>query len=186
MVRRDLIRNVVLVLIFVLAVIFVRIFFFSTYKVTQPFSSHYLKSGDLVTIARKRQPILKDYVVYTVDGKEYLGRIVAEGGQEVTSMDDILYVNHKVNRENYLKADKEKFYSTNSPDQYFTEDFSIDSINGKENTNKIPEGSYLILNDNRQAGKDSRSFGLIKKSQIKGVVSVRIWPFEKIGYVATE
>lgn len=186
MVRRDLIRNIVLLLIFILAVVLVRIFFFSTFKVTSDFNSHYVKTGDIVSIAKKRQPILKDYVVYTVDGKEYLGRIVAEGGQEVTSMDDILYVDHKVNNESYLKADKEKFFKSHQSDQYFTEDFSIDSINGKDNSNKIPEGSFLILNDNRQAGKDSRTLGLVKKSQIKGVVSVRIWPFKNIGYVSTE
>ena len=43
----------------------------------------------------------------------------------------------------------------------------------------IPKGKYLVLGDNREVSKDSRSFGLIDKDQIVGKVSFRFWPFSE-------
>ncbi|MDU0850631.1 MAG: signal peptidase I, partial [Staphylococcus epidermidis] len=42
-----------------------------------------------------------------------------------------------------------------------------------------PKGKYLVLGDNREVSKDSRSFGLIDKDQIVGKVSLRYWPFSE-------
>ena len=43
----------------------------------------------------------------------------------------------------------------------------------------IPENKYLVMGDNRPESQDSRdkSFGLVDKSDIKGKVFFRIWPF---------
>ena len=53
-------------------------------------------------------------------------------------------------------------------------------------TKKISKDSYLILNDNRQDTKDSREFGLISSNQIKGVISFRIAPLKKFGFIETK
>ena len=45
--------------------------------------------------------------------------------------------------------------------------------------NVIPKDKYLVLGDNREVSKDSRSFGLIDKDQIVGKVSFRFWPFNE-------
>jgi len=50
-------------------------------------------------------------------------------------------------------------------------------------TRKIPKDSYLILNDNRQNTRDSREFGLITSKQIQGVISFRISPLKKFGFI---
>jgi len=39
---------------------------------------------------------------------------------------------------------------------------------------------YLVLGDNRSDSMDSREFGLIDKKDIKGKVSIRIWPLNGI------
>lgn len=46
---------------------------------------------------------------------------------------------------------------------------------------KVGEGEYFVLGDNREVSKDSRSFGVIKKSQIEGRAVFRIWPLNKFG-----
>ena len=47
----------------------------------------------------------------------------------------------------------------------------------------IPDDYYLVLGDNRANSMDSRDFGLVKKSDIVGKASVRIWPLNKIKFV---
>ncbi|MFC3931782.1 signal peptidase I [Streptococcus dentapri] len=186
MARRDLIRDIIIFLVIILALILVRIFFFSTFKITDKTANSYLKSGDLVTVATRRSVLDKDFVVYTIDGKEYMGRIVAQPGQTVTSMDDVLYVDGEVKEEDYLKRQKADFMKTAQPGQLFTDDFTTQTISGKDNLNKIPKNSYLILNDNRRDKKDSRTFGFISKEQIKGVISFRILPLDRFGFVTVE
>ncbi|HHK0080224.1 TPA: signal peptidase I, partial [Streptococcus pyogenes] len=50
----------------------------------------------------------------------------------------------------------------------------------------IPSGKYLLLNDNRQNKNDSREFGLIDKSQIKGVITFKILPLDQFGFIENE
>lgn len=67
----------------------------------------------------------------------------------------------------------------------FTEDFNITTIS-KGNNKVIPSGKYLLLNDNRQNKNDSREFGLIDKSQIKGVITFKILPLDQFGFIENE
>ena len=40
--------------------------------------------------------------------------------------------------------------------------------------NKIDNGKYCLLGDNKNDSKDSRNFGLIERDQIKGKVILKI------------
>ena len=72
------------------------------------------------------------------------------------------------------------------PGQYFTEDFTTEIIGKSDKVTKVPKDSYLVLNDNRQDKNDSRKFGFISKKQVKGVISFRLWPLNKFGFVRVE
>ena len=62
-----------------------------------------------------------------------------------------------------------------------TENFSVAEL-GYET---IPEDMYLVLGDNRTNSQDSRDprIGLIKKDDILGKNSIRIWPIKNFGFV---
>ncbi len=59
---------------------------------------------------------------------------------------------------------------------------SIDLITYGQNEEKITIGpdEYFVLGDNRNASKDSRSFGPVNKSFITGKVLFRGWPLNEI------
>ena len=86
--------------------------------------------------------------------------------------------------QSYLSSLKDA-YAAADHQMSFTSDFTIQTIT-KDKYSQIPEDYYLILNDNRQNTKDSRTFGLIKKSQIRGVVSFKLLPLKDFGFIKTE
>ncbi|MGT2947785.1 signal peptidase I [Streptococcus devriesei] len=184
MVKRDFIRNILLAVLAVFILLLLRIFVFSTYRVTPDDANSYLKTGDLITISKKEKPDYKEFVVYQVGDKSYIGRIIGEPTDSVTYMDDIFYLNNKAEEQSYIEKLKTSYHAKNA-DNPFTADFTVATIT-KGKYQEIPKGKYLVLNDNRTNTKDSRTFGLIKKSQIKGVVTFRILPLKTFGFVSKE
>lgn len=185
MVKRDLIRNIILIVIALLVFFLLKIFVFSTFKVHEDASNAYLKNGDVVLVNRNKEPQYKDFIVYKVKDIYYISRVIATEGQEATVMDDILYVDKAVKDEPYIESEKLKYQSSADGQTAFTSDFSIPSITKNKYT-KVPKGYYLVLNDNRQNTNDSRRFGLIKESQIRGVISFRLFPLKNFGFVNAE
>ena len=113
MVKRDFIRNILLVLLAVLALLLLRVFVFSNYRVRQADANNFLKSGDLVTITKNEKPNYKDFVVYKVAGKDRIGRIIGKPKDSVTYMDDIFYLNHKAEDQSYINDLKNKYHTKN-------------------------------------------------------------------------
>lgn len=59
----------------------------------------------------------------------------------------------------------------------FTEDFTLQQVTGDE---RIPEGKYFVLGDNRPYASDSRELGYVDEKDIVGVVKMRVMPFHHI------
>ncbi len=49
----------------------------------------------------------------------------------------------------------------------------------------VPQGYYFVMGDNRENSFDSRSWGFVKKSSIKGIAFFVFWPLDKFGFVPT-
>lgn len=111
-----------------------------------------MKDGDLIIAFRLQQEYAKnDVIVYTVDGKREVGRIIARE-TDVVDIDErgTLRVNGTVQSGEIL-------YPT-----YVKE--------GVEYPCKVPEGHVFILGDYRTNAVDSRDFGSIPMRSVEGKI----------------
>lgn len=113
-----------------------------------------ISSGDLVLYYRLEQKLRsRDVVVFEKSGVQYIGRIVAAGGDSVEITED----SHvKVNGSTVVETDI--YYST----PRYESDVEYPVV--------LDENQYFILGDFRDNARDSRFFGPVAKSEIKGKV----------------
>lgn len=178
MVKRDLITSILLGLSLVVIFILLRLFVFKPYTLRERDANTYLRKGDYVMVAKNQVPDYGDFVLYMVDGKSYIGRVMGQSGDTLTSIEDILYRNQEVVDQTFLEEQESRYLIDGTSDLPFTEDFSL--------AEPIPQDNYFILNDDRQNLEDSRQFGLIPRSKIKGVLTFRVLPLDQFGFIGVE
>ena len=113
-----------------------------------------ISAGDVLFYYRLEHNLVSgDVVVFEKEGVQYTGRIVAKGGESVLiTKDEELEVNGSIVIENDI------FYDT---PQYESEvNYPV----------KLKSDEYFVLEDQREGAKDSRTFGAVKKDEIKGKV----------------
>ena len=111
-------------------------------------------AGDLMLYYRLDKNLKSDdVVVFQKEGIQYTGRIVAVPGDvvEITDESDLMVNKSTVMEDNI-------FYTTPAYDSEV------------EYPLALKEDQYFILCDNREGAKDSRSFGVVDTSEIKGKV----------------
>lgn len=174
MVKRDLIQRLIIVLVFLLGLVVLRIWFLEPIHLTEQMSNDYLSENDFILAVKNPKVTYGDFLVYRVDGEQYAGRVIAMEKDQVTYMADVLYRNHQIIPENYLRSSKGQ--------EYFTDDFTIESLT-EGRFQELPKDTYLVLNDNRSDQRDSRQFGLIAKKQVIGRLSFRLTPLAQFGFI---
>ena len=113
------------------------------------YSANPLSRGDIVAIKFK-----------TVDVPT-ISRIISIPGDTVEFESGILLLNDKPLIEDYLQA----------PYQFTDNDIRL-IIPPIERYGFVPEDKILVLNDNRETGLDSRTFGLVPKGYVLGKISI--------------
>ena len=111
-------------------------------------------AGDLMLYYRLDKNLKSDdVVVFQKEDIQYTGRIVAVPGDvvEITDESDLMVNKSTVMEDNI-------FYTTPAYDSEV------------EYPLTLKEDQYFILCDNREGAKDSRSFGVVDTSEIKGKV----------------
>lgn len=111
-------------------------------------------AGDLMLYYRLEKNLKSDdVVVFQKEGIQYTGRIVAVPGDvvEITDESELMVNKNTVMEDNI-------FYTTPAYDSEV------------EYPLTLKEDQYFILCDNREGAKDSRSFGVVDTSEIKGKV----------------
>ena len=96
----------------------------------------------------------------TQDGKEKnaVKRVIAAPGDRLVIENGLVYLNGDILEEDYIKHG------------HTSGNISV----------TLGEGEYFIMGDNRQESFDSRSFGVVRKTDISGKVFLRWFPFGKM------
>ena len=113
-----------------------------------------INAGDILVYYRvNKEPTAQDVIVFKKNDTEYVGRVVAVGGDKVEiTKDEELIINGNMVIEDGI------YYETPYYEGFV--DYPL-TLNSDE---------YFILVDFRRGGEDSRYFGPVKQSEIKGTV----------------
>lgn len=164
---KEFLKDALKYIIAIVVILIFAIYVVSFQEVIGPSMNNTLKSGDITVVNklvfRLRNIKRNEIVSLKKDDKIMVKRIIGLPGEHIEYKDNILYVDGK------------KISDSRSSS---TKDFKLESI-GYET---IPKDMYLVLGDNRTNSSDSRTFGLVKKSDIIGKVNIRIYPFNKIKF----
>lgn len=152
----------------IIVVLFIVVYVVSVQQIIGPSMQPTLNNGDIVLLnkfqyrlfdVKRNQIIALNYK----DTKYMVKRVIGLPGEKIEFKDNILYINDKAFNEPFIKDVK-------------TNDFSLADLG----YDVIPQDMYLVLGDNRENSMDGRDFGLIKKKDIIGKASIRIWPLNNI------
>ena len=152
MIRKGYVRLFIRTILFILVVyiFFTKILCFQRVEGMQMFPS--LKDGDLTLSYCLKQTFRpNDVIVYEQDGEKHFGRIIAVGGNEI----------------NIDGSGDVKINGISESGEIIYPSYHKGTI---KYPYEIPQGSVFVLGDYRTQTKDSREYGAIKESQIKGKV----------------
>ena len=165
----KIIKNVLSYVLIIGIAILIKIFIFSPIRVNGTSMIPTLLDGDIMILNEIGYHLNGverfDIVVANIDGEKLIKRVIGLPGEKVEYRDNKLYINDEFVEENFTHG--------------VTKDFSLTNL-GVE---KIPEGYYFLVGDNRGNSKDSRIIGLVNKSKIMGKAKLIVYPFGRAGSV---
>lgn len=168
---KEFIKDTAKYLIIIVVILFIMTFVFSVTSVVGNSMYPTLKDGEVLILNKfhyrfseiKREDIIS---LKYADTKYLIKRVIGLPGDKIEIKNNVLYINDKIYEEKYLK--KGMNY----------QDFELSSLG----YDVIPQDMYLVLGDNREISLDSRKIGLIKKEDINGKITFRLWPLNKIKF----
>lgn len=149
-------------IIIILVVVLIRTFIATPVRVDGISMNPTFDNGDILVLNKMVKKFQRmDILVFDYKGDRLIKRLIALPGEKVSIKDNKLYINDEEIKDYQDKVE--------------TKDYSLDIT--------IPEGYYFVLGDNRYESMDSRYIGLISEKDIKGIASVRIFPFNKFTFI---
>lgn len=134
--------------------------------------THSVERGDIVSFKSKLTlteddiaslNIVQKLFVSPNTQKTLIKRVIGLPGDSIEVKDGIVKINGEVEQNVHVSSENV----------------------GEVFVQKIPEGQYFMMGDNRAVSLDSRSdmVGLIQEKDLVGKVIVRLWPLQKLGSV---
>lgn len=162
-------------LLIAVVVILIRSYIITPVVVRGDSMDNTLRDGEVLFLSKISYRVhdIKRFDIVVVDDRDgdlIIKRVIGLPGDDVEYKDNVLYINGKEYKEEYIDDE--------------TEDFTLEDIceiSDDECDGKIPDDMYLVLGDNRDVSADSRVKGLMNRKQIIGKTVFRLWPLTKIG-----
>ncbi|API93726.1 signal peptidase I [Virgibacillus pantothenticus] len=153
------------IIIAVLIAIFLKTFIFATSIVDGESMDPTLQSGERVIFNKiiyiLDEPERGDIVIIEKPHKNYVKRVIGLPGETIEINDGNLYINGKRYDQTFLSENAQRQSGNYGPE-------------------KVPEGSYFVMGDNRAISKDSRNgLGFIEEDEIIGRSEFVIFPFDQ-------
>ena len=165
------------ILIAFVAVYAIRTFIAQPFLVSGESMEPNYKNGEYLLIDeltyRFREPIRGEVVVFLYEGDEksyFIKRIIGLPGEKLTISDDTISILDP-------KTSSTSITLVESYLPQATRTFSEKTVTLKEN-------EYFVMGDNRGNSFDSRSWGPLGRDHIKGLVRLRIFPFNRFQTIA--
>lgn len=149
-------------IIIIVVVVLIRVFIITPVTVDGPSMNETLHQGDVLLLNKLNKGNIKrdDIIVFKNGKDELIKRVLALPGEKIKCVSGIIYVNNEEYKDNHA------FGKTNDFMEY-----------------SLKDDEYFVVGDNRENSYDSRYFGPIKKDVIKGIVSIRLFPFNNITFM---
>lgn len=170
---KPIIKDIISYLLIIVAVVLIRVFVFDPVRVDGPSMNNTLLDGQVLILNKigYKKTEIKRYDIVVADvclnGKpkckkteRVVKRVIGLPNETIYAKDGKVYVNDEEIDDSFTSSE--------------TEDFTLDGFT------KLEGNSYFLMGDNRSISLDSRTFGPVKRDQIKGKASIRIWPLNKI------
>ncbi|PIR44281.1 signal peptidase I [Candidatus Wolfebacteria bacterium CG10_big_fil_rev_8_21_14_0_10_31_9] len=161
-----------IVLIAIIVVVGVRQFLVQPFLVSGSSMEPNFHSGDYILINevsfRFRQPERGEVVVFKYPGNEktyFIKRIIGLPGERMSVLDGKVYIYNTQNPKGFLVSES-----------YLPKD--LKTIGNKEL--QLANEEYFVMGDNRNASFDSRQWGSLQKTEIIGIVWLRLWPLNQV------
>ena len=152
---KEKIKPLLPYIIIIAVVLFIKAFIVTPIKVNGESMYPTLEEGDIMILNKTayyfNKPKRFDIVVVDMPDEYLIKRVIGLPGDDIDIIDNQLYINGEVYKEDYLDDDLNY------------DDFSLQDLGYAT----IPEDYYLVLGDNREDSIDSREIGLISKDEIK-------------------
>lgn len=169
---REYLETAILALV---SAILLRMFVVSAYQVNSASMENALYEGDYIFVNKlayeyDSEPQVGDIIVFKYPNnpqKEYIKRIVAVGGENVTVADKIVYVNEKVAMIPLTAKNTDKRIIPG--DLSYRDNFGPYLVNMDE---------YFVLGDNRDDSRDSRFWGTVPRDHIVGKAVFVYWSWQ--------
>ncbi len=178
--NKTLIYIVVILLVFVsnMAISeFVKNNYIQAYKIPAGSMEPTLIIGDHILVDRRpaaRNPKCGVLIIFEYPSdpeKDFIKRIVAAGGDTVEIRNKGLWVNNKPAQEPYVTHKDSNILpaSKSNRDNY--------------GPVSVPPDTYFVMGDNRDESHDSRFWGFVQKSKVKGTVKSIYWSWDHRNFV---
>jgi signal peptidase I len=185
-------ENVEALVIAIILALFIRAFVIQAFKIPSGSMENTLLVGDYIlvnkfiygvkvpftniTVVPVKDPKREDIIVFKFPGdpsKDYIKRVIGVEGDTIDIRDKKVYVNGKLMDNVYAKFSDPRVFS----DGYrFPE-----NLLRRDNLGplKVPEGKLFVMGDNRDSSNDSRFWGFVDKSAVKGRAFIIYWSWDK-------